>query len=186
MKLYHYYESKNGPFKNLSDLNIGEEEKILNKIKENKNIFASKRDDEYMKRRFEYEDRVRKLFQRKNGKVIRQRPHYMTLGECDWLKDWYVDTKEISIEVDMIDKSSISFTYGDMFPVFGPNGDNSAWYRKKVYTYAEILEKIKIYGLPQKNNPYGNNGPIRYIEAQIWDDEVITYICNKSEKLHGR
>jgi len=46
-------------------------------------------------------------------------------------------------------------------------------YRNTVYTKQEIYEIIKIYGLPQDWNRTGSNGPERYIEAQIWDDEPI-------------
>lgn len=173
MKLYHYFEKERGPFNNLSDLSLEEAEKVLSKIRENQEIFASKRDVNYMKRRFEYEDNIKDLFIKKKGKVFRDSPHYMTLEECKWLEKWYINSDYISIDLELIDTNSISFTYGDTFPVFGPNGDDSAWYRKNVYTYEEILEKIKKYGLPQQWNPIGENGPIRYIEAQIWSNDLV-------------
>ena len=46
-------------------------------------------------------------------------------------------------------------------------------YRKKLYTYDEILEIIQKYGLPQDWNDDGKYGPERYIEAHIWSDDVI-------------
>jgi hypothetical protein len=46
-------------------------------------------------------------------------------------------------------------------------------YRKKLYTYDEILKLIKKYGLPQDWNDDGRYGPERYIEAHIWNDEII-------------
>ena len=50
-------------------------------------------------------------------------------------------------------------------------------YRKKVYTYEEILDVIARYGLPQDWNDDGSNGPERYIEAHVWcDDPVRQYI----------
>lgn len=183
MKLYHYFEKNKGPFYNLSDLNLNKAEEVLHKIRENKDVFASKRNVDYMKRRFEYEDIVRNLFIMKNGIVTRNRPHYMTLGECSWLKEWYEDGQCISIDVEKIDTSCISFTYGDMFPVFGPNGEKSAWYRKKVYKYEEILEKIKLHGMPQENNINGEKGPIRYIEAQVWSNEIINTIIRENNDL---
>lgn len=182
MNLYHYYEKERGPFDNLSNLSLEEAEHILEKLRNDKQLFASKRDSNYMKRRFQYEEIVRDLFIKKNGIVIRKRPHYMTLGECSWLKKWYKNGQQISIDINNIDTESISFTYGDMFPVFGPNGDDSAWYRKKVYTYDEILKKVQQYGLPQENNPFGESGPIRYIEAQIWSDDIINIIKNMSTR----
>lgn len=175
MKLYHYYEKEMGPFVNLSDLTLEEAENVLSKLRCNKKIFASERDVNYMKKRFEYEYLVRDLFQKKNGKIFRKRPHY-TLGECSWIEKWYQEGLYVSIDLNNIYTESISFTYGDMFPVFGPRGDDSAWYRKKVYTYEEIIKIVEKYGLPQENNPNGENGPIRYIEAQIWDDRLINTI----------
>lgn len=46
-------------------------------------------------------------------------------------------------------------------------------YRKKLYTYDEILDIIGKYGLPQDWKNDGAYGPERYIEAQIWSDETI-------------
>ena len=46
-------------------------------------------------------------------------------------------------------------------------------YRKKLYTYEEILKIIDKYGLPQVWNSDGKYGPERYVEAHIWTDDVI-------------
>lgn len=65
----------------------------------------------------------------------------------------------------------ISFTYGDIFPAMRYK-DNKP-YRGKVYTLNEIEEIVNIYGLPQEWNSDGKKGPDRYIEVQVWDNEVI-------------
>lgn len=46
-------------------------------------------------------------------------------------------------------------------------------YRKKLYTYDEILKVINKYVLPQEWNDDGKYGPERYIEAHIWSDDTI-------------
>ncbi|BBH24673.1 hypothetical protein Back11_60180 [Paenibacillus baekrokdamisoli] len=46
-------------------------------------------------------------------------------------------------------------------------------YRNQVYTIDEIYNVINEFGLPQDWNPEGQNGPERYIEVQIWDDEPL-------------
>ena len=46
-------------------------------------------------------------------------------------------------------------------------------YSEKVYTLEEIEQIIYIYGLPQEWNNEGKNGPERYIEVQVWDDNPI-------------
>lgn len=67
------------------------------------------------------------------------------------------------------------FTYGDSHPTFSPWPRDDDWeeYRRKLYTYDEILEVIKKYGLPQNWNNDGRLGPERYIEAHIWSDDTI-------------
>lgn len=173
MELYHYFEKDKGPFYNLSDLHLEDAKKVLGEIRKENLIYASKRDETYMRRRFEYEDLTRKLFISKGGKVIRNRPHYMTVEACEWLESWYKEGCFVKIDIKEVDVDFISFTYGDMFPTFGPRGNDNTEYRKQVYTYYEILEIIKKYGLPQQWNPKGEKGPIMYIEAQIWSDDII-------------
>lgn len=66
-----------------------------------------------------------------------------------------------------------SFTYGDSHPSFSPKVNDGKEYRKKLYTYDEILGIIEKYGYPQDWNNDGKYGPERYIEAHIWSDDVI-------------
>lgn len=80
---------------------------------------------------------------------------------CETLKCSYLNNKE----------DSISFSYGDLFPTMCYEDDRP--YRKQVYTQAEIVTVIDKFGLPQEWNSKGDKGPERYIEVQIWDEEVI-------------
>ncbi|GMK44745.1 hypothetical protein PghCCS26_18730 [Paenibacillus glycanilyticus] len=47
-------------------------------------------------------------------------------------------------------------------------------YRGQVYSLDEINELVSELGFPQDWNPYGDKGPKRYIEAQIWDNTPLT------------
>lgn len=174
--LYHYFEEEKGPFKNLSSLERNDAEAVLHQLQTEGATFASKRSTDYLVIRHELENKARDLFIRKGGKPTKKYPHYMTLGPCDWLKDWYKRGKQISIALDEFNEESISFTYGDLFPTMRYKDGRE--YREQVYTKAEILRLIETYGLPQAWNPEGNNGPERYIEVQIWDDEVINKYLN--------
>lgn len=58
--------------------------------------------------------------------------------------------------------------------MYSPRINDGKEYRKKLYNYNEILEIIEKYGLPQDWNNDGRFGPERYIEVQIWSDEVIS------------
>src|SRR6266545_547065 len=151
--LYHYYECSRGPFVNLSDLPLIEAEQILTAI------------------RRDLEGRVRCLFEAKGGCPRRAQPHYMTVGACAWLREWYVQGCELSIPISSFASDVISFTYGDTFPALRLHDGRP--YRGQVYTLAELPALIEQYGLPQDWNGDGQYGPERYIEAQVWDDTPL-------------
>ncbi|MDU1402995.1 hypothetical protein [Clostridium sp.] len=176
MFLYHYYDKMTGPFMNLSELANEEANFILKKIKENKpKAQSAQRDYEYMFRRRMYEDILRKEFLKKGGIIKRDVPHYMVVEHSPWLSTWFENSSFVRISIEEFDTKTISFTYGDSHPTFSPWPRDDDWkeYRRKLYTYEEILEIIKKYGLPQDWNNDGNYGPERYIEAHIWSDDTI-------------
>lgn len=166
--LTHYYERSAGPFSNLSMLPPAQAEEILEEIRRNANRFASQRASDYMQKRLALEDKIRMLFEKKGGKPILRRPHYLILGACPWLKEWYVDGQELQIRLASIPERCVSFTYGDSFPAM--NYHDGKPYRGQVYSLGELSEVVRQYGLPQLWNPDGMAGPERYIEAQLWDD----------------
>lgn len=176
MFLYHYYDKKIGPFKNLSDLTREQANEVINDLKKNKpNVQCAQRDADYMFRRHMYEDIIRKEFMKKGGIIQREVPHYMTVEHSPWLSTWFENSTCIKIDIKEFDLRTVSFTYGDSHPTFSPWPRDDDWkeYRRKLYTYDEILEIIKKYGLPQEWNDDGSCGPERYIEAHIWSDETI-------------
>ena len=169
--LSHYYERARGPFVNLSDLPPDEADSILESIRRKGVGFASQRASDYLPIRRELETRVRTLFRQKGGDPLRERPHYMILGACSWVKEWYVDGREVRIPLAAFDPTRVSFTYGDTFPAM--RFQDGKPYRGQVYTLTELPDLIRLYGLPQEWNPTGEHGPDRYIEAQIWDDDPL-------------
>lgn len=169
--LSHYYEAASGPFCNLSDLPLDEAEKIQARIRRENNRFASRRTEDYLRVRRELEERIRSMFIEKGGRPVRARPHYMILGSCPWVKSWYVDGCEARLPLSAFPPGSLSFTYGDSFPAM--RFQDGRPYRRQVYTLEELPDLVRMYGLPQEWNADGNLGPERYIEAQVWDDEVI-------------
>ncbi len=79
----------------------------------------------------------------------------------------------IRIPIEEFDVRKLSFTYGDSMPTFSDAFTDGKEYRKQLYTYGEILDIIKKYGLPQNWNDDGKYGPERYIEVHIWSNDVI-------------
>lgn len=174
MDLYHYYDKTIGPFKNLSDLSIDNANKVLKKISIDKpDVQCAKRSADYMKLRLYYENILRTEFAKKGGLIKRKAPHYMVINESPWLSTWYKNCAYIKIPIEKFDLRTISFTYGDSHPTFSARVNDGKEYRKKLYTYDEILHIIDKYGYPQDWNNDGKYGPERYIEAHIWSDDVI-------------
>lgn len=169
--MYHYYDLDIGPFRNLSMLSEAEADNISARIKREGTTFASQRSNDYMIIRRQLESAARELFIAKGGRPQNRFPHYMTLEACDWLATWYRNPGTVAISWDEFSDESISFTYGDLFPTMRYQDDKP--YRRQVYTKKEIIEIISQFGFPQHWNNSGNQGPERYIEVQIWDEEVI-------------
>lgn len=169
--LYHYFEKERGPFRNLSKMSVEEAELISNQIRIEGKVFASQRSDEYLEIRRDLERQAREQFINKGGNPRNSFPHYMTLEACKWLESWYTEPGIIIMDWNAFSKDAISFTYGDLFPTMRYS-DGKA-YRKQIYNKEEIIKIINEYGLPQDWNSDGQQGPERYIEVQIWDEEII-------------
>ena len=179
--IVHYYEASKGPFQSLSDLRLEDAEAILQKIRHEGTVFASKRNHEYLTIRKSLEDKIYQMFVEKGGRPKRLRPHYFILGHCDWVKTWYCHGREVEILLNTVNPKVISFTYGDSFPAMRYLDGRP--YRGQVYTFEELAELVTQYGLPQVWNSDGKDGPERYIEAQVWDDQPVKeYLCK--QELH--
>ena len=183
MYLYHYFDKTIGSFLNLSDLTIDEAKGIMKTIKDTKShVQCAKRQPTYVEDRLLYEEILVTEFIKKGGIIKRKAPHYMVVEHSPWLATWFDNSDYIKISIDEFDLRTISFTYGDSHPVFSPriNNMDDKEYRRKLYTYDEILELIDKYGLPQDWNNDGVHGPERYIEAHIWCDDTIDKYRNKN------
>jgi len=176
MVLHHYYDKLVGAFVSLSDITIDEANIVLNLIKITKpNSQSASRWSGYMERRHFLEELIKAEFVRKGGIIKRKKPHYMVVGHSPWLSTWHENGSFVKIPITEFNTNTISFTYGDSFPVFSERQhrmDNME-FRNKLYTYSEILKIIDKYGLPQDWNDDGSYGPCRYVEAHIWSDETI-------------
>lgn len=182
MYLYHYFDKTIGPFVNLSDLPVDEAKSILSNIKVTKlNSQSAQRHDKYVEYRRNCENIIRSEFTKKGGIINRTSPHYMVIEHSLWLSTWFENSTFIKIPIEEFEINTISFTYGDSMPTFSPTINDGKEYRKKLYTYEEILKIIDKYGLPQDWNDDGKYGPERYVEAHVWSDETI----NKYRYLHS-
>ena len=174
MYLYHYYDKRSGPFKSLTALPKTEALTVLERIKRDRpSSQSAQRDTGYISKRMNCERIVREEAVKKGVLMDIISPHYFVVEHSPWLSTWFEDPGVIKIQIEEFDTNKISFTYGDSMPTFSPRVKDGKEYRKKVYTYKEILCIIDRYGLPQDWNDDGAHGPERYIEAQVWTDEPI-------------
>lgn len=169
--LSHYYEAANGPFRSLTRLAPGEDERLLDQIRRVGGVFAGRRAPDYLAVRRGLEARVRALFVAAGGRPILQHPHYLILGVCPWVKSWYAEGRELRIPLAAFDPATLSFTYGDTFPAMRYQDGKPT--RGRVYRLHQLRDLIAEFGLPQEVNPQGHLGPDRYIEAQVWDEAPL-------------
>ena len=184
MYLYHYFDKRSGPFRSLTALPAEEAEKVLNQLKaERPDSLCAQRDETYIEKRRSCEALLRREFAAKGGIMDIPSPYYMVVEHSPWLSTWFEQGDFLRIPIEAFDTRKISFTYGDSMPTFSPRVNDGKEYRRKVYTYDEILEIIEKYGLPQDWNDDGSHGPERYIEAHVWcDDPVRQYITQTEHK----
>ncbi|WP_415930260.1 hypothetical protein [Zhenpiania hominis] len=171
--VYHYYVQDAGPFRCIMDLNFDKPEEYVEYLKKNQIEDKITYDSQYFYRRMMYEKKCRNIFISKGGMPDRKNPQYMTIGSYIGFEKSYMNNY-IKIPISRFSENKVSFTYGDMFPNF--NEDNIIYNREyfgQVYTYSEVLEIIKKYGFPQDWNSNGDEGYERYIEMQVWSDEII-------------
>lgn len=174
MDLYHFYDIRTGPFKSLTKLPADEAMSVMEKVRsERSGSFCAQRDEMYIGKRRNCEAILRREFAKKGGVIEIDSPHYMVAGYSPWLYSWYEQPAYIKIPIEEFDLKTVSFTYGDSMPTFSDKVNDGKEYRKKLYTYVEILELIDRYGLPQEWNDDGAYGPERYIEAHVWSDRTL-------------
>lgn len=174
MYLYHFYDIRTGPFKSLARLSVDDAKTVMEKIKsERPGSQCAQRHDKYVEYRLNCESILRSEFAKKGGVMEIESPHYMVVEYSPWLYTWYEQPAFIKIPVEEFDLKTVSFTYGDSMPTFSDKVNDGKEYRKKIYTYDEILKVIEKYGLPQEWNDDGAHGPERYIEAHVWSDRTI-------------
>ena len=72
---------------------------------------------------------------KKGGKIEREIPHYLVVGECPWLQSWFEDCDHVVIDTTNLDLNTVSFTYGDSHPTFSNRVNDGKEYRKKSYIH---------------------------------------------------
>ena len=183
--LYHYYEKSCEPFRTITALSFEEALVVHTAWRAAQPNSGVTTPEWYLNRRYNMEKRVRDKFIDIGGKPIRTAPVYFTLGANKGLETWFNNPTYIKIPIDEFDLDTVSFTYGDMFPVFNTSLDTGEEWWKQVFNYEGILKLINKYGFPEDPEynmkkrifpfPEGKNIGmyLKFIEAHVWSDETI-------------
>lgn len=175
--LYHYYETEQGPFKNITRNGLKRAQEIQNNISVG---FNSNRPSNYIELRFSTEKRLKELFINKGGQPKRDDPFYFTLGPSEWMRSCYKNPGTVKIPLTDFHPEQISFTYPDSMVSFQFHDEPKlSLYRKKcngkIFTIHEIEDVINKYGFPTETKWQSEESLKydRYIEVQVWDDTFI-------------
>jgi len=196
MYLYHYFEQEAGPFLSVTSLPMNQAKKVLRRIQKRNPNLVNPDIKWFLARRYEMEKTVRERFIQRGGQAPRTAPIYMTLGEHPPLATWFDQAAVVKIPLEAFNLKTVSFTYGDMFPVFNPKLDDGREYWAQVYFYDEILALIEKYGMPAdedynvRDKKYPDGVPInqrlKYVEAQVWCDDALRKALEPKEGMLRR
>ncbi len=185
--IYRYFHLNRAKdiFSNLTQLDYNSVDEYLAFIKEN-NLAIRSYDEHYLRQRFNTEAVLYKQFVLKGGKPRIKHPYYFTLSKCD---TWFYGVKKcfgcVEFSLEEFDPNVLSFTYGDSVPTFMEEFQDGKEYRSQVYTYAEIINIIDKYGMPNVWNPVEKFGPENYIEVQVWSDEFNSMLSMAKTKFNS-
>ncbi len=174
----HYHLPDRQPFLTLSDLEGNIEHPVfvqmLNKHKSDTG-YNRRYGRQYLKMRMDAEAKLKRLFENRGGKPKRKYPFYFVLGSSEWFRHLNSNHKELRIGLSELPRNSVSVTFSDSFIAMTAEDKD---YYEKVYFIDELKELVNKRGLPKNEKPesyenYWVGDFEKYIEVQVWDDEVV-------------
>lgn len=150
----------------------------MNLLRENPKAFRRFRKfPTYWPRRRRTDQWVRSEFQKKGGCPVEPYPQYMVLGTSSYIAALGEDGHyvELRIPLSEFDPKEVSFTYSDCMVSLWLHEEqqHEAHYNSdlhgKVFTLPEILEVVKIHGIP--NGQWETDAKRAFdffVEAQVW------------------
>ena len=168
MKLYivHYYYPSTDPWKNIMLLPEEEAFRVARELAEShpdKTSFGRFADFEnYYPARKAADEYVREAFIGLGGKPELDHPYAFTLGECEYLKEWFNSTEKLVYELSEIPDDQISFSLGDSCALL-MRGDKPVVLTKKM-----LLDRIRECGDSLEAFMEESLHNCAYVEAQLW------------------
>jgi len=172
--LTRYYKRNENPFISLNDFPLEQANRIKRLHCQQDGIGGFYAEDDYLVHRLEIEKWIYNQLLLKGGAPKESVPIYMILGDSptgqfDIRADLQKNASELRIPIEVLDLSAVTFTFPDsMYKIIlDDNGniiDGGRTNTPIVYLYNEIENIIKIYAHYLDEH---------YIEAQVWDREML-------------
>ena len=167
----HYYSGDCIPLLNILSATDEEQAHLIVRLARNPNkAFNRFRNiDWYLNERRKLESWMHEAFIGLGGKPKICHPLYFVLGYSTYLKGYYgKEARHITIDIDTLNPQEISFTLYDSLAMFVTDE-----YDKKLYTKDMIVEYLQ----HAKIDPEKLDGQKRYIEMQVWNNELRGNKC---------
>ena len=164
--IIHYYYPSTDPWKNIMLLPETEAFRVAKELAEahpDATSFGRFADFvNYYPARKAADEYVREAFIKLGGKPELDHPYAFTLGECEYLKEWFNSSDKLVYELSEVPDEQISFTLGDSCALL-MRGDKPVVLTKKM-----LLERIHECG--DSVDSFLKNSLVNcaYVEAQVW------------------
>lgn len=167
LQIVHYYFPNTDPWKNIMLLPEEEAFKVADRLAKthpDETSFGRFSDFvNYYPARKKADSYVREEFLRLGGNPKLKHPYSFTLGECDYLKEWFKSEDKLVYNLSDIPDEQVSFTLGDSCALL-MRGD-----KPTVLTKRMLLERIHEYNDSLEMFLKESLDNCAYVEVQLWD-----------------
>ena len=163
----HYFYPGTDPWKNI--MNLPEKEafrvaaELAGKYPDTTSFGRFADFANYFPNRKRADEYVREAFIKLGGRPKLMHPYSFVLGECEYLRNWFVTNDKIVLGLSDIPDDQISFTPGDSCALL-IHGETP-----EVLTKATLLERIGECGGSVEEYCKKSLGKYAYVEVQLWD-----------------
>lgn len=167
LQIVHYYFPNTDPWKNIMLLTEEEAFKVADRLAKthpDETSFGRFSDFvNYYPARKKADSYVREEFIRLGGNPKLEHPYSFTLGECDYLKEWFKSEDKLVYNLSDIPDEQVSFTLGDSCALLMRGT------KPTVLTKRMLLERIHEYNDSLEMFLKESLDNCAYVEVQLWD-----------------
>ncbi len=181
--LTHYYKKGDQPFRSISELSKIEALRHISQYDPEEALVYRRfhNPEKYLEERNATEIWLYEEFKNKGGRPEKLFPYYLVLGESDYIfKGYNENCNIISIPIEQIDESKISFTYPDSMVSYWLKDQKSSekYFQSKyhgvVFTLDEIFDLLReVEHFERVWEDEETRAFDFFVEAQLWTESPI-------------